>query len=162
MAAATPAKTKAARAVDLTDNPLAHEIYFLLARVSSSGTREGNRRLAPLGLRVRSYSVLSLACEETPPSQRSLAEFLDLDPSQVVSLVDDLESRGLAERLVDSDDRRTKVVRATEKGRRLRASAAAATAHAEDESLSHLSSQQRNTLKSLLRALLFDSHDGSR
>lgn len=42
------------------------------------------------------------------PTQRELTDFLSLDPSQVVSLVDDLKRRGLVERAAGKQDRRAR------------------------------------------------------
>ena len=42
---------------------------------------------------------------------------LGLDPSQIVALVDDLEGRGLVMRTLDPNDRRNKLIVATDDGR---------------------------------------------
>ena len=71
----------------LRESALVEDVSFLLARANALSLASGNVSLAPHGLKVRSYSVLALACEDVHPSQREVAEFLRLDPSQVVSLV---------------------------------------------------------------------------
>ena len=129
---------------------LATEIEFLAARALSIGSALANRRLEPLGLRVRSYSVLSLACETTPPSQRQLADFLRLDPSQVVALVDGLEQSGLVVRSPDPSDRRSNIISATESGRAVFDRARIATHDAELEALQALSPGERDQLRQLL------------
>ncbi|MDF2499054.1 MAG: MarR family transcriptional regulator, partial [Arthrobacter koreensis] len=63
----------------LYSSDLANETEFLAARARSVGSRRANEHLAALDLKVRSYSVLSLACSGLNPSQRELAEFLFLD-----------------------------------------------------------------------------------
>ena len=111
------------------DRSLTDGVGFLLARASGSARARRQRRAGPLGLRVRSYSVLLLACEAAEGiSQRDLAAVLGLDPSQVVLLVDDLAGAGLVERRPSPSDRRTKLVAATATGRALRAEAVAAVA----------------------------------
>ena len=85
----------------LYSSELANETEFLAARARSVGSRRANEDLASLDLKVRSYSVLSLACSGLNPSQRELAEFLFLDPSQIVALVDQLEKRGAVKRKAD-------------------------------------------------------------
>src|SRR5688500_1715911 len=135
-----------AEARSLTDG-----VGFLLARASGLLARAGNAALVPFGLRVRSYSVLLLACEATEGiSQRDLAGVLGLDPSQVVLLVDELTGAGLVERRPSPSDRRTKLVRATERGRAVRAEAVAAVAASEEEQLAALPAAERRRLQNLL------------
>lgn len=130
---------------------LADETEFLAARARSLGSSRANAALAPLDLKVRSYSVLSLACSGAKPSQRELAEFLALDPSQIVALVDQLEKRGAVTRKADPRDRRSNIIVATAAGRRLYADAAQAVRAASDESLSALTEAERGQLRALLR-----------
>ncbi|MCX7523290.1 MarR family transcriptional regulator [Microbacterium sp. STN6] len=146
-------------AQDIVDCDLAHEIEFLAVKAAANGTRRANQMLAPLGLKVRHYAVLSLACSSISPSQRMLADFLDLDPSQVVALVDELESRGLVRRVVDKKDRRTKVIRGTSRGEELCEKAAALTREAEEISLGPLSEAQREALRQILRSLVFGASE---
>lgn len=134
---------------------LTNEIEFLVARATSLGKALANARLAPLDLRVRSYSVLASVCGADGLSQRDIAEFLCLDPSQIVALVDGLERRALLERLPDPRDRRTKLIRATAAGRKLHAQAADIVRDAEDESLQNLSTAERDQLRELLRRMAF-------
>ena len=129
---------------------LVQELDFLVARTRSIGSGRANLALKPFGLKVRSYSVLSLACSDITPTQRELAEFLALDPSQIVPLVDALEKQGFVERTPDPADRRSKVITATAEGRKLYAKAHRATQESESETLSALSSEERDQLRSLL------------
>lgn len=99
------------------------DIHLLLARANAKSVVGANRVLDPLGLRVRPYSVLALAAGDEPLSQRDLAARLSLDPSQVVSLVDDLEQRGLVTRAPRPTDRRINVLSITAAGRELLRSA---------------------------------------
>ncbi|WP_328396290.1 MarR family transcriptional repressor CouR [Nocardia sp. NBC_00416] len=100
---------------------LSDDIGFLLSRVGGMVLSAVNKALVPTGLRVRSYSVLVLACEQAEGvNQRRVAATLGLDPSQIVGLVDELEERELVLRTQDPSDRRNKLIAATEKGRRLR------------------------------------------
>nr|WP_244954031.1 MarR family transcriptional regulator [Spelaeicoccus albus] len=138
---------------------LASEIEFLTARARSVGTARANAMLAPLDLRVSSYCVLALACSDEGPSQRELAEFLHLDPSQIVSLVDRLEKRDAVRREPDARDRRSKVVAATTSGRELYDHARAAVREAEDQSMAPLTHEERLHLKALLRRVAFVSEE---
>lgn len=128
---------------------------FLLARANAISVTEGNAALAPCGLRVRSYAVLELAASEARPTQRELASYLRLDPSQVVALVDDLEAQGLVARTTDPDDRRSKVVIATRLGAERVAEARRAVATANERVFGALSEDERNTLAELLHRVAF-------
>jgi MarR family transcriptional regulator for hemolysin len=73
--------------------------------------------LAEVDLTPRMQCVLVHALEEER-TQIQLAALADLDKTTMVSTVDDLESRGLAERRPSASDRRARIIAVTEKGRR--------------------------------------------
>jgi DNA-binding MarR family transcriptional regulator len=139
----------------LQDAALTDDISFLLARANALSLAAGNAALAPHGLRARSYSVLELAAGAARPTQRDLADFLRLDPSQVVALVDELQGQGLVARESDPADRRTKVVVATPLGRKVCAAARAAATAAEQALHAGISGSERELLVDLLRRLAF-------
>lgn len=128
---------------------------FLLAKLHAAGSVVNNKALEDFELKERSYSVLALAASGLAPSQREMADFLSLDPSQIVSLVDDLEKRGLVLRAPDKQDRRARIVTATSSGERLYAAATKATRQAEVEALKKLSAKEIRELKRLLRKALW-------
>lgn len=66
---------------------------------------------------IQAKVILSLG---QPEPLGCLAQELGCDPSNVTSLVDRLEERGLLTRAGAREDRRVKVLEATEKGRHLR------------------------------------------
>lgn len=136
---------------------LTSDLSFLLARANALSISVGNTALEPFGLRVRAYSVLALAVEGSRPSQREIAEFLRLDPSQVVALVDGLESAGLVAREPDARDRRANVVVATPSGRRLHGSAQASVLTAERSAHGGLTEAELTSLAELLRKAAFPS-----
>lgn len=135
--------------------PLADDLGFLLARAAAVSQAVGNAALAAHGLKVRSYSVLALAVTGGRPSQRELAAFLRLDPSQVVALIDDLARRGLVTREPDPRDRRANVVAATLEGRKLYRRALADVEAGERRAHAALASAERTELTRLLRAVAF-------
>ena len=147
---ADPIAPEGLRASALTD-----DVSFLLARANAIALAAGNAALVEHGLKARSYSVLVLTSGVARPSQRELAEFLRLDPSQVVSLVDELQSRGLVERTPDPRDRRANVVVATDAGRALVEVARESARRAEEGVHAQLTSDERATLARLLRTLAF-------
>ena len=137
----------------LWDSRVGGDLAFLLARANAISLTRVNTALAPFGLKVRSYTVLSLAAEGGRPSQRDLSEFLRLDPSQIVALVDQLESDGLVCREPDPADRRANVVVATEEGRERHHRARAAVRIAEQEVFAAFSAEDLGKLTTLLRPL---------
>jgi DNA-binding MarR family transcriptional regulator len=133
---------------------LTDDVGFLISRASANFVRASNAALLSHGLRVRSYSVLLLACEtDGGVSQRDLASVLGLDPSQVVLLVDELAQSGLVERRPSDTDRRTKLVCATTAGRQVRAAAVGDVAAAVAGQLAGLTSTEQFLLRDLLGRL---------
>ncbi|GAA4030042.1 MarR family transcriptional regulator [Arthrobacter methylotrophus] len=139
----------------LADAPISQDAGFLLAKLHAGGSVVNNRALAEFDLKERSYSVLILADSGLEPTQRELADFLSLDPSQIVALVDELEKRKLVTRAPGKQDRRAKTVTATAKGNQLLAQAAIAARRAESEVLSALDAEEAAQLKTLLRKALW-------
>ena len=138
-----------------TSAALTDDVGFLLSRASGLFVRASNAALASYGLRVRSYSVLLLACDaDAGISQRDLAEALGLDPSQVVLLVDELADAGLVERRPSEVDRRTKLVVATADGHALRVDAAGRVEAAVTGQLADLTGTEQFLLRDLLGRLV--------
>lgn len=134
---------------------LANELSFLLARANAVSLAAGNAALSTSGMRARSYSILALAVDGSRPSQRDLAGFLRLDPSQVVSLVDDLQARGFVVRESDPADRRANVVVATPAGRDVYERAHAEARAAEQKVFARLTEDERERMAELLRLVAF-------
>ncbi|WP_426979636.1 MarR family winged helix-turn-helix transcriptional regulator [Pseudarthrobacter sp. O4] len=135
----------------LAESTISNDVGFLLAKLHAAGSLLNNAALAEFGLKERSYSVLALACGNLGPTQRELADFLSLDPSQIVALIDELEQRGLVERKPGISDRRQKLVTATSEGRRIHAAAQKAAQAAEVAHLSMLTAQEVASLRAILR-----------
>lgn len=146
----------------LADSSITSDIGFLLAKLHAAGSVLNNAALAEFGLKERSYSVLALACGDLGPTQRELAEFLSLDPSQIVALIDELEQRGLVERRPGISDRRQKLVAATEAGRELHSVAQDATRAAEARHLGMLTPEEVASLRSILRKAVWHGNPADR
>ncbi len=129
-------------------------IGLLLSLASAQGVAAANAVLRPRGLNSRSYSLLELLHQADAVSQRGLADALRLDPSQIVSLVDGLERRGLVERRPNPDDRRQRSVVLTDEGRGVFGEARTLVRQSLDEVLSALSPEERGTLRSLLQRVV--------
>lgn len=134
---------------------LLSDTEFLVARVRAIGSANAREALTPFGLRVRAYAVLSLACGSVSPTQRDIAEFLQLDPSQVVAVLDSLETSGLVRRAQDPRDRRVNIVEATELGHSTYGAAREAVTTSRETSLKNLTVDERDTLTRLLLKVAF-------
>ncbi|MGP4025543.1 MarR family winged helix-turn-helix transcriptional regulator [Actinomadura sp. 3N407] len=132
---------------------------FLLARASGLMVRATNARLAHHDLRARHFSVLSYVCDRDGASQRQLADFLGLDPSPVVALLDTLEAAGLIERRPHPSDRRARLIVPTPEGRTLRDKAKTDVVEAREQVLSCLTTRERELLLGMLRRVAFPETD---
>jgi MarR family transcriptional regulator, lower aerobic nicotinate degradation pathway regulator len=106
--------------------------------------------LAPLGLRTRHLVALTVLRQNGDCPQQTLSATLEMDGTNVVGLLNDLEADQLIERRRSSQDRRRHVVALTDKGIRVLAAAEFALAAAEDEVLGALDDTERETLYRLL------------
>ncbi|MEU5262043.1 MarR family winged helix-turn-helix transcriptional regulator [Amycolatopsis sp. NPDC021455] len=107
--------------------------------------------LAPLGLRPRHLIPLTVLRDRGGSAQQDLAKFLEMDGTNVVTLLNELEAEGLVERRRSPTDRRRHLVELTDVGAKLLARAEFALAAVEDEVFQTLSHDQRETLYALLQ-----------
>jgi DNA-binding MarR family transcriptional regulator len=98
---------------------------------------------------IQAKVILSLG---QPEPMGCLAQELGCDPSNVTSLVDRLEQRGLLTRAGSLDDRRVKVLEATSAGTRLREALSSAL-FGDVPGMGSLSTIQVSELRQALRAL---------
>ena len=98
--------------------------------------------LADVDLTPRMQCVLVHALEEER-TQIQLAALADLDKTTMVSTVDDLERRGLAERRQSATDRRARIIAVTGKGRLAAAEGQRIVDRVHAEALGGLSAETR-------------------
>lgn len=116
--------------------------------------------LAELGLRPRHLVALTVLREQGGSAQQALAGTLRIDRTNLVGLLNDLESRDLVARRRSEEDRRRHLVALTPDGERLLDEAEEALGAAEDEVLRALDAEDRTTLATLLqRATREDPED---
>lgn len=154
MAAASPLGNTATLATVGFPAALAGDIGFLLARCSAMGVRATNAALASVGLRARHYAVLQVAAVPGGSSQRQLGLDLGLDPSAVVSLVDDLQKGGLVARTPDPADRRARVISATARGQSVLRKTVPIVAAAIGQVTAPLDDSDAQTLRGLLQRIV--------
>jgi DNA-binding MarR family transcriptional regulator len=110
--------------------------------------------LEPLGLSLAKLGLLDkLAKAGGPVPLRTLPELCACVRSNITQLVDRLEAAGLVERTDDPDDRRQKRAEITEAGRASHAEGVRVLLEAEEQLFSGLSTERRDALLGMLRAL---------
>ncbi|WP_042392265.1 MarR family winged helix-turn-helix transcriptional regulator [Streptacidiphilus carbonis] len=124
---------------------------YLLYRLGLRSGRLFNATLEESGLRLRHYALLRYLASVEGALQRELSERLGYDPSAIVSLVDDLQRLGLAERRPAPGDRRSRVVVLTEGGRDVLRDTDKGSRRVTDELLGPLDPAEREALHELLR-----------
>lgn len=99
--------------------------------------------LAEHGLTMWGYVVL-LALDEHPlRTQAALAEAIGADKTRIISVLDELQDRGLIDRQRDPADRRARLLSLTPDGHRVRDSAQAAIRRGEERLLARLPGRER-------------------
>jgi DNA-binding MarR family transcriptional regulator len=129
----------------------AGQLFFRLWRVSHTRTAEA---LESLGLTTALFALLNVLGTREGAIQQELGSAMGVDPSTMVSLIDQLEAAGLANRRPRLTDRRAREVAITPKGRRILEQARQLATKVEDEVLRGLSGAERRQVLALLRRAL--------
>jgi DNA-binding MarR family transcriptional regulator len=106
--------------------------------------------LAALDMRPRHLVTLTVLRDLGGSTQQALATRLSIDRTNLVGLLNELETEGLIERRRSPEDRRRHIVEVTPAGRETLAKAEFALAAVEDAVLASLDTQQREALYQLL------------
>jgi DNA-binding MarR family transcriptional regulator len=126
---------------------LAHLVGCRLVRAFEEGLR-------PLDLTSRSYFLLAHIDQQPPPSQQDLARRLMIDPTTIVTVVDELERLGYLLRVRSPRDRRRYELHLTPAGRDAMAVADKALEATEAEFFAPLSAAQQRQFHATLDLLL--------
>jgi len=137
--------------IDTEYAEFAGQLFFRLWRASHTRIAEA---LESVGLTPALFGVLNVLGAREGAIQQEIGSAMGIDPSTMVSLIDELESAGLAKRRPHPKDRRARTVVITPKGRRLLERGRRMSAQVEDEVLRGLSASERRELLTLLRRAL--------
>jgi DNA-binding MarR family transcriptional regulator len=107
--------------------------------------------LAGFGLRPRHHIALTILRDLGESGQADLAATLQIDRTNLVGLLNELEERGLIERTRSAQDRRRHTVAITPEGRRQLAKAEFAMLASESAVLANLDVRERHQLHDLLQ-----------
>jgi DNA-binding MarR family transcriptional regulator len=126
----------------------AGQLFFRLWRASHTQTATA---LQSIGLTPALFAVLNYLSTHDGAIQQQIGSAMGIDPSTMVSLVDQLESAGLAKRRPQAQDRRAREVLITPKGRLTLKRGRELATEVEDDVLQGLSPAERRRLVTLLR-----------
>jgi DNA-binding MarR family transcriptional regulator len=129
----------------------AGQLFFRLWRVSHERTAEA---LESVGLTPPLFALLNVLGARRGAIQQEIGQAMGIDPSTMVSLIDQLENAGLAKRRTHPKDRRAREVSITRKGRQTLERARGLATRVEDDVLRGLSAAERSQLLTLLRRAL--------
>jgi DNA-binding MarR family transcriptional regulator len=138
---------------------LAKHTGFLLSRMGMVAMKQFSQRLESLGLNTRMWGALNVLDAEGAITQHRLGKCTGIDPSSMVSTIDELERAGLVERRRHPTDRRAHALHITELGQSTLAQGRQLAKRAQDELLAPLSPDERKQLHDMLlrMALAFES-----
>jgi DNA-binding MarR family transcriptional regulator len=131
----------------------------LLSRLAKMVYRRSSEER--LGMTLRHFVTLSYLRDHPSAPQQDLGDALCIDASNLVLLLNEVESAGLAERRRDPTDRRRHLVRLTPAGESALGLAEQEQATIEAEILHTLSTDERATLRRLLARALADVEPSS-
>ncbi|MEU7071693.1 winged helix DNA-binding protein [Streptomyces narbonensis] len=146
--AAPPSTTPATR---MTPPSVLDLHAYLLTAIGKAARRRLTDRLTARGLRLWHLTVMALLADLGPQMKTALATRLDMNASDLVKIVNDLDRAGHVDCVRDTVDRRRVVVRLTDEGRAALAELSADIASADDDILAPLTPAEREQLGSLLR-----------
>jgi DNA-binding MarR family transcriptional regulator len=101
------------------ETPPFRSVAFMLSSLGYAVSRHFHQLLVPLGLEPGEFALLRAVAASEGEPQNALAERLQISPSWMVAIVDDLEGRNLLERRPHERDRRVRNLHLTAAGRRL-------------------------------------------
>jgi DNA-binding MarR family transcriptional regulator len=136
---------------DIEVTEFAGQLLFGLWRASHTRTAE---MLNSIGLTPAMFALLNVLGAREGAIQQQLSSDMDIDPSAMVKLINELEDARLAERRRRPGDRRAWEVTITAKGRRTLGRARRLVMQVQDEVLGGLTDSDRHRLMTLLRRAL--------
>lgn len=96
------------------------EVFQLIDTVAKKLTQLQRQRIREADLTPPQYSILSLLRERDARRLKELASACCCSPSTITGVIDTMEKKGLVARELNPDDRRSLLVKLTEKGEALK------------------------------------------
>src|ERR1700760_3940310 len=105
------------------------------------------------GLSMWGYSVLVALDRSAIRTQAALADAIGADKTRIIAILDELQDKGLIERMADPDDRRARLLAITKAGRKVKEATQTAIQRGEERWLGALSADDRATFLRILQEL---------
>jgi DNA-binding MarR family transcriptional regulator len=144
---------------DATASPAMPEhpgFALLLVQLGTEAARQFGERLAPLGVEPRHVGMLARLAANEGKAQQVIGELIGLNPTQMVFLVDELESRGFVERRRNPADRRSYALYLTPAGKDMLAKVQEVARAHQAKLGESLSDSEQEQLTELLRRIARD------
>lgn len=129
---------------------------FLLAQVGAQAAARFAELLAPLHLSPPHAGILRVLSKAAGLSQQGLASILNMHPSRLVGLVDELETSGFVKRQEGVDDRRAYALHLTDEGQAILGEIGRIAKEHQDSLLAPLSKEEREQLVDILQRIADD------
>jgi DNA-binding MarR family transcriptional regulator len=144
---------QATRQLQSLHSALVRNTGFLISRMGLVASKHFGERIGTLGLTTRMWGALNVLDAEGPITQGALCAAVHMDPSSMVSTIDELESHGMVERRRHPTDRRAYALHVTDHGHDVLARGRALAREAQEELLAPLNEEERVQLRELLLKL---------
>lgn len=147
-----PRERKGRRDIDL--DVLTSHLGYGLRRAQVWVFQDFIRTLSVIDIRPAQYSVLVVIGANPGLSQAELADRLAIERARLVHMLDNLQRRGLTERLPSPTDRRTHALQLTKDGQKLLKRAKALAARHEARLTEKMGSEARTQVLELLQVFV--------
>jgi DNA-binding MarR family transcriptional regulator len=105
------------------------------------------------GVSMWGYSVLVALDRSAIRTQAALAEAIGADKTRIIAILDELQDKGLIDRVADPEDRRARLLAITKAGRKVKEATQTAIQRGEERWLGTLSADDRATFLRILQEL---------
>ena len=122
----------------------------MLGKALQRASQISKAKLEPYGVTPVQFALLNQLWRKDGQFSYELSKSLLLDSATITGIIDRLEQNGLIERRTDPNDRRTKVIFLTEKGRKVEKPLKKQMDEMNDEVLYGLSDDEKRQFKKIL------------
>jgi len=128
-------------------------LWLVLMKAHRALSRHAMRSIEPSGLGFSDFAVLEVLLNKGPQKVNDIGRRVDLTSGSITTAVDRLEKRGLVVRGLDDEDRRSRIVCLTPKGRARVAEVFAEHSAALESASEGVTKAERKSLIALLKKL---------